>query len=59
MQVNVFNAQSTISVISRRNKITLITSQSDFTVPDIPQSLLGEVWEQMKQNEPGKQKLGG
>ena len=43
-----FNAQSSISVTAVRNTIHLITSQSLLTVPDISQSLFGEVLENMK-----------
>ena len=51
----VFNAQSTVSVISGRNTIHLITSKGlSFTQLDILQSLFGE----MKQNEPERHKLG-
>ena len=54
-----FNAQSTVSVITGRNTIHLITSQSLFTVPDISQYLFAEDLEKTKQNEPGMQKLVG
>ena len=44
----VFNAQSSISVIlSGRNTINLITSQRYFTVPDISQSVFGEILEKV------------
>ena len=44
----VFNAQSTVSVIAVRNTINLFKSQSLFTVPDISQSLFGDVLEEKK-----------
>ena len=42
-QVSGFSAQSTIPVISGQTTIHPITSQSLLTVPDISQSLFGEV----------------
>ena len=52
-----FNAQSTVSIITGRNTINLINkSKSPHTVPDMLQSLFGKVLENMKYNEPGRQK---
>ena len=46
-----FNVQSAILVISGRNTIYVIISQSLFIVPDILESLFGEVLDEMKWNE--------